>query len=158
MILRKIPSLVFVLFAAILVLSGCTDPDSEKQPKSQTQVRTEKKPEQQIVCSKGLDFSVCNNSSALHGQIMIHNKTDHSYNVKVYHHGMENPEVQHIMPGSGWTFAGVLQGQRMIIATPMAGGEPEEVHCMVTGGMQHTIDITYYGIKQTDGHMSHGKS
>lgn len=108
-----------------------------------------------IVCPKGLPFSVCNNSSALHGQIMIHNKTNHSYNVKVYTHGMEAPDEQHIMPGSGWTFTGVLQGQRMIIAKPMVGEQVIEAHCFVTGGMQHTMEITNSGIKQVDGHNSH---
>lgn len=105
-----------------------------------------------VVCSKGLPFSVCNNSSALHGQIMLHNLTDSSYNVKVYHHGMEDPEVHHVMPNSGWTFTGVLQGQRMIIASPMAGGKTFESHIMVVGAMQHRVNITNSGLKQTDGH------
>lgn len=141
-------TLPFIVAAIVaFVVSGCTE--QTPPPAQIVQVQP------QAVCPKGLPLSICNNSSALHGQIMIHNKTDKSYNVKVYTHGMESPDVQHIMPGSGWSFTGVLQGQRMVIATPMAGGESLEEHCMVTGGMQHTMDITHYGLKQVDGHDSH---
>lgn len=149
--MKKMKRIVIVLgvLAAAFVLTAC----NQQQPVETA--NTVSQPAQPVVCPKGLPFSKCNNSSALHGQIMIHNKTDKSYNVKMYTHGMENPDEQHIMPGAGWTFTGVLQGQRMIIVTPMTGGEPVETHCMVTGGMQHTMEITYYGIKQVDGHMSH---
>lgn len=137
--------LVIVLVLLLLGVVGC---DRQQAP-------TVVQAPQPVVCPKGLPFSVCNNSTALHGQIMIHNKTNKSYNVSVYTHGMENPDTQHIMPGNGWTFTGVLQGDRMITAKPITGGETIESHIMVQGGMQHVAEINYYGIKQVDGHMSH---
>ena len=81
---------------------------------------------------------------------MIHNMTDKSYDVKVYNHGSDGIETKQILPGRGWTFTGVLQGQRMIVATPTSGGDIEESYCMVVGGMQHIMNITHYGMTQVE--------
>lgn len=134
------------LIALLFLINGC---EKKTPPLPQTQ-------QPQIVCPRGLSFTECNNSSALHGQIMMHNMTNKSYEVTVYtHDGSISNEVYHLMPGSGWTFTGILQGQRMIIAKPTLDGEPYESHCMVVGGMQHIMNITHFGIVQveTESHM-----
>ncbi len=133
-----------VLFVALsFLVAGCNG--KEEQSKNEISQK-----EQPIVCPKGLAYSVCNNSSALHGQIMVHNMTDKSYDVTVYHHGSDGIETKQILPGKGWTFTGVLQGQRMIVAKPTTGGDIEESYCMVVGAMQHIMNITHYGMTQVE--------
>lgn len=132
-----ISSIIFI--AAVFLTIGC---------KSDTP-----QPQQQIVCPKGLSFAECNNSSALHGQIMMHNMTKKGYDVTVYtHNGIS--ENYHLMPGDGWTFTGILQGQRMIIAKQTSGDETYESHCTVIGNTQHMMNITHYGITNV-GKKSH---
>lgn len=139
-----------LLIVVLFQLNAC---QKNTTPQQQQQVQ-QRQP--QIVCPRGLSFAECNNSSALHGRIMMHNMTDNSYEVTMYtHDGSMSNEVYHLMPGSGWTFTGILQGQRMIIARPTLDGESYESHCMVVGGTQHIMNITHFGIVQveTKSHM-----
>ncbi len=133
------------LIAVLFLVNAC---QKNAPPQQQQQVQ---QMQPQIVCPRGLSFADCNNPSALHGQIMMHNMTDNSYEVTMYTHdgGMSN-EIYHLMPGSGWTFTGILQGQRMIIAKQTIGGQTYESHCMVVGGKQHIMNITHFGIKQVE--------
>jgi len=130
----------FVLLIGIvsLFLSHCTSSDSQVES---TQTTTQVK---QAICPKSLSYAECPNSPAMHGQVMVHNMTDKSYEVKVEHH--ENVfETKRIAPGDGWTFVGVIQGKRLLIAEATMTGNAYEGNCMVMGNGQHTMNITSSG-------------
>lgn len=80
---------------------------------------------------------------------MIHNMTDVTFDVKVGHH--ENIyETKQIAPGDGWTFVGVLQGKKLLIATPSIGGETFQSSCTVIGNTQHMMNIMQNGFVMVD--------
>ena len=112
---------------------------------------------ERIVCPRGLSYSVCPNPEAVHGRIMIHNNTSRGYTVEVEHHGINQMETYHIQPGDGWTFTGVLQGKRMIIARATVGNRTFESHCVVIGGTMHTMNITSDGFQlaKSSDHYGH---
>ncbi|MBW7995158.1 MAG: hypothetical protein FVQ81_01035 [Candidatus Glassbacteria bacterium] len=104
-----------------------------------------------IVCPRGLPYSVCPNSEAMHGQIMVHNMTKKSFEVQVQHHkGMDYMENMHIQPGDGWSFTGILQGKRILIAKATVGSQIFESNCMVIGGTMHMMNINPSGIRMVD--------
>lgn len=111
-----------------------------------------------IVCPRGLPYSVCPNSEATHGQIMVHNMTEKSFEVQVQHHkSIDYMENIHIQPGDGWTFTGILQGKRIIIAKVTVGSQIFESNCIVIGGTMHIMNITPSGIRMVEsmGHTGH---
>lgn len=105
--------------------------------------------ENKIVCPKNLSYSECPNPPALHGQIMIHNMTDKSYDVNVEHHG-NLYETKRIAPGDGWTFIGVIQGKRLLSAKPTLGGITFESNCTVIGNTMHMMNIMPDGFKMVE--------
>lgn len=102
-------------------------------------------PVNQAICPKNFSYSECPNSPALHGQIMVHNMTNKSYEVEVEHH--ENIfETKRIAPDNGWTFVGIIQGSRLLKAKPSTGDDdPFESNCIVIGNTQHMMNIMSYG-------------
>jgi hypothetical protein len=109
----------------------------------------------QAVCVKGLSYAACPNPPAMHGQIMVHNMSTRTYDVKLTHHENEY-ETKQIAPGDGWTFVGVLQGKKLIVATPSTSGNTYESSCTVIGNTQHMMNITSDDFYMVDPKMHAG--
>jgi hypothetical protein len=132
-----------ILFFFIAVLLSCNNTSDNKQ------ITAQDPQTKQIICPKGLSYSDCANPEALHGQIMVHNMTDMTFDVKLSHH--ENVyEIKQIAPGDGWTFVGALQGKRFLTAIPSTGGNTLESSCTVIGNTQHQMNITSSGLNMAD--------
>jgi len=139
--MKKIPidyyTTILIVFVG-LVVGSCTGSGSQSES---TQTTAQEK---QSICPKNLSYAECPNSPAMHGQIMVHNMTDKSYEVKVEHH--ENVfETKRLAPGDGWTFVGAIQGKRLLIAKATSGSNSSEGTCMVMGNGQHKMNLTPMG-------------
>jgi hypothetical protein len=126
---------LIVLALLFLFVASCNLP----QEKASNDTQLPSAPE--AICVKGLSYAACPNPPAMHGQIMVHNMSDKTYDVKLSHHENAN-EAKQIAPGDGWTFVGVLQGKKLLIATPTTGGKTYESSCTVIGNTQHMMNIT----------------
>ncbi len=139
---------VIVTGLLVIFISSCNYTGKKANNDVQNQ------PTSQAICSKGLSYADCPNPPALHGRIMVHNKTNETFDVKIGHHG-NIYQTEQIAPGDGWTFVGVIQGKRLLIATPsVGGGKPFQSSCTVIGNTMHMMNIMPNGFVMVD-HEEH---
>jgi hypothetical protein len=131
---------IFMILVLSLFFLSCNNPEGKKdKPQS----------ENQPVCTKNLSYNECANPPAMHGQLMVHNMTNKSFEVKIEHHD-NMYETKRIAPGDGWTFNGVIQGKRLISAKASLDGEYFEANCTIGGNMQDNMNIMNYGFKMQE--------
>jgi hypothetical protein len=105
--------------------------------------------ENETNCPKNLLPKDCSISKEMHGNLMIHNMTDKSFEVKIENHN-NTFETKRISPGEGWTFKGIVQGKTQVMSKSVIGDEIYEKHPTIMGGSQQIMSITPYGLKLID--------